>query len=338
MFRVNPLGGEFRKRKRAKFPAPHGPVLLTGFIIFSPLGYNKIMQFELTEILMDNILFAMEDQAGDFLLDAQNGEVIGGAEGFDEAVEEDGERYIGLPEWDSSSGFRLMERFTAALRNPLIREELSAALNRGRGVFRAFKDILEQRPETEKLWFAFKEREMKRQIIRWYNGLREEWGLQRIGEEPEDTGDLVLEDFRFRRGLPEDRAAAEALHALCLRKFREAAAENSIGLPPEESPWAFPGDLSVMVETSGGDFAGYIAALKREAALHICALEVRPEYRGLGIGEALLSRLLAAAGEQGIARLSLDLPAGAEGFSRALIRESFQPYTVRYCREAGQDV
>jgi ribosomal protein S18 acetylase RimI-like enzyme len=292
------------------------------------------MHFELTEILMDNILFAMEDQAGEFLLDSQTGEVIGGMEGFDETVEEDRERYISLPEWDSSSGFRLMERFAAALRNPLIREELSAALNRGRRVFRAFKDILEQHPETEKLWFAFKDREMKRQIIRWYNGLREEWGLQLIGEEPEDTNDLVLEDFRFRQSLPEDRAAAEALHALCLRKFRDFAAENNIGLPEEESPWTFPGDISFTVETSGGDFAGYIAAQKRETTLHIYALEVRPEYGGLGIGEALLSHILAAAGEREIARISLDLPVEAEGFSRVLLRESFRPYTVRYCRAA----
>ncbi|MDR1099215.1 MAG: GNAT family N-acetyltransferase [Treponema sp.] len=289
------------------------------------------MPFELTEALMDDILFSMENQAENFFLDTTAGVISGG---LDEIP--DPERYISLPEWDSASGFRLMERFTAAIRNPLIREELSAALNRGRGVFRAFKDTLEQRPETEKVWFAFKEREMKREIIRWYNALREEWGLRRIGEEPEETGDLVLEDFRFRQGLPEDRAAAEALHALCLREQGNCTADDTAG--GSESSWTFPGDRSFTVETVGGDFAGYIAALKRGTVLHIRALELRPEYRGLGIGETLLARIIADAGTQGITRIHIDLPTEAEGFSRVLLRESFKPCVVRYCRDMEQDI
>jgi ribosomal protein S18 acetylase RimI-like enzyme len=293
------------------------------------------MSFELTEALINDILFSMEDQKGTFLLDSREGVVVDGAGDLEKPLEAD--RYIRLPKWGPVEGFRLMERFTAALRNPLVREELVAALNRGKGVFRAFKNILEQRPETEKLWFAFKEREMKRKILRWYNGLREEWGLERIGEEPEETGDLVLEDFRFRQGLPEDRAAAEALHALCLRELEELAAERHAVFFGEESPWAFPGDLSLTAETAGGDFAGYIAALKQDAALHIRALEVRPEYRGLGIGEALLSRLIAAAGEQGIDRIRADLPAGEEGFARVLLRENFRPGMVRYYRTPEGD-
>lgn len=285
------------------------------------------MVFELTSALIDNILFAMENQEGDFFLDTQAGVVAGGP---DETLEADGERYILLPGWESSDGFRLMERFTASLRNPLIREKLSAALDGGRGVFRAFKDILGRYPETEKLWLAFKEREMKRKIIRWYNALREEWGLARIGEEPEETGDLVYEDFYFCESRPEDRSAAAALHALCI-------AENNMPVPGEENPWAFPGVLSFTVKTQGEEFAGYIAAINRGAALHICALEVKPEYRGLGIGETLLTRLLNAAGKTKITQVTLDLPVESERFSRVLSRESFKPCTTRYCRTLNRD-
>ncbi|MDR2730071.1 MAG: GNAT family N-acetyltransferase [Treponema sp.] len=39
---------------------------------------------------------------------------------------------------------------------------------------------------------------MKSQIIGWYNALREEWGLEPVGIEPEDTYHLVLEDFIFK--------------------------------------------------------------------------------------------------------------------------------------------
>jgi ribosomal protein S18 acetylase RimI-like enzyme len=284
------------------------------------------MPFELTAALIDNILFAMENQEGEFFLDPQAGAVVGGP---DEPREADREHYIPLPAWESAHGFRLMERFTAALRNPLIREELSAALDRGRGVFRAFKNILGRYPEAEKLWFAFKEREMKREILRWYNALREEWGLARIGEEPEETRDLVYEDFCFSESQPEDRPAAAALHSLCL-------AERKTQVPGGENRWAFPGDLSLTAKTLGEEFAGYAAAVHRGAALYICALEIKPEYRGLGIGEALLTRLLCAAGEKGITGVILDLPAESEGFSPVLLRESFRPCMTRYCRDLGE--
>jgi hypothetical protein len=170
------------------------------------------MQFELTEALLDDILFSMEDQDGVSYIDSQEGVVRSGWDTDDLVENDEKERFINLPEWDSSSGFRLMERFAAAFKNPLIRNELCAALDKGKGVFRAFKNTLNLHPEVEKLWFSFKEREMRREVIRWYNALREEWGLEKIGLEPEETTDLVLEDFRFRDFHDEDRTAATELH------------------------------------------------------------------------------------------------------------------------------
>jgi ribosomal protein S18 acetylase RimI-like enzyme len=336
------------------------------------------MQFELTEALIDNILFSMEDQDGEFWVDTREGVVISeNDEDFEDDEDDNGDenRYINLPEWESSDGFRLMEHFAVGLRNPVLRTELSSALNRGKGVFRAFKDIIGRYPEAEKLWFAHKEREMKRQIIRWYNSLREEWGLARIGGEPEDTADLVLEDFRFRYPEEGDTAAVEELHRICIGEYQKYAAENGIeacagdwlgrdspqgtlldqegrsfpaaGLPADPTSssgvrrncsTSMAAGLSVglMAETGGGEFAGYISAVREGLALHIKALEVQPEYRGLGIGEALVSRFLEKAaeeelGREPITRITIDLPAGAEGFSRVLLRFSFKPYATRYC-------
>ncbi|MDR0400659.1 MAG: GNAT family N-acetyltransferase [Treponema sp.] len=310
------------------------------------------MHFELSEALIKDLLFSMEDQMGDFLLDTQEGVIIGEEDdGFDQA-DEGGGRYISLPEWDSSDGFRLMEHFTAGLRNPAVRDELAGALNRGRGVFRAFKDIIARYPETEKLWFNYKERGMRREILRWYNALREEWGLERIGGEPEETEDLVLEDFRFRPAAPEDREAAAALHRFCLEEQRMYAAEHGLtaawvpAFPSGESavpPAAgdFPGDFGLTVETGAGEFAGYLAVSQEGGVLRIQALEVRSEYRGLGIGEDLLGRfieeirrrsaLAAPPGAGDPFQILIDLPAGSEGFSQVLYRDSFKPYTVRYC-------
>ena len=310
------------------------------------------MQFELTEALIDDILFSMEDQIGEFYLDTVEGVVCGGIEGCD-FLENDkgdgdsGHRYISLPEWDSADGFRLMERFAAGFRNPLIRNELSSALNRGKGVFRAFKDTLARYPEAEKLWFSFKDREMKREIIRWYNGLREEWGLEKIGMEPEETGDLVLEDFRFRPFQEDDLARAEELHRFCLEECKEILAEsgakNSADVIIKESQVLFGSSnnlfkrisdlplVSAMIAESGnGEFAGFISGIVKDSVFYIQNLEVKAEYRGLGIGEALLVRLLDSLDSDEISQVFLDLPSWADGFSRVLLRESFKPYAVRY--------
>jgi GNAT superfamily N-acetyltransferase len=287
------------------------------------------MRFELTEALIKDMLFSMEDQNGEFFLDTHEGVVIGGFDSdFDVDLDDDsGDRYLALPAWDSAEGFRLMERFTAGLKNPLIQTELTAALTRGKGVFRAFKDALIGHPEAEQRWFVFKEREMRQILINWYNALREEWGLERIGREPEETGDLVLEDFRFRDGTEQDAALAAALHQQARNGGEEA-----------ESGWVFPGSLALVAETGTGDFAAYAAAEERGAggAWRITAIEVDPQYRGLGIGKSLLGRLLERLRGRRAA-VTIELPSEFEGFSRALLRESFTPCSTRYRLELDKE-
>jgi ribosomal protein S18 acetylase RimI-like enzyme len=299
-----------------------------------------IMQFELSEALVKDLLFSMEDQMGNFLLDTREGVIISEEDDDFDDAKDDGGRYISLPGWDSSDGFRLMEHFAAGLRNPSVRDELAGALNRGRGVFRAFKDIISRYPEIEKLWFSFKERGMRREILRWYNALREQWGLDRVGLEPEETGDLVLEDFRFLPAREDDREAASTLHQSCIGEMRAYALEQGLGEVYEDyyrTGWSFPGDLSLVVETGNGDFAGYVAASRQGRVLQVQALEVRGEYRGLGIGESLLARFIEEARRQSGAaplQILIDLPMGSEGFSPVLYRSSFKPYAVRYCFKA----
>jgi ribosomal protein S18 acetylase RimI-like enzyme len=312
------------------------------------------MQFELDSILLDQILFFMEDQDGDFVLDTHEGLVIS-TDDFIGDDDPDEDRYISIPEWDSAEGYKLMERFSAGLRNALVREELSAALNRGRGVFRAFKNTLAQYPETEKMWYAYKDREMKRKVIAWYNALRETWGLELIGEEPEDISGLALEDFRFRQGTAADLNCAEELRRACQSGVGTAddAAGGAAGgaaeiagqdiIPAAVSglgEWVFPGDICFAVETAGGEFAGYVSAVRLDGALRVCAVEVKPEYRGLGLGKTLIARLLEQADSEKIPNVIIDvpvglpsgLPFGGEHFARALARESFKPCVQRYCR------
>ncbi|MDR2629914.1 MAG: GNAT family N-acetyltransferase [Spirochaetaceae bacterium] len=290
---------------------------------------------------MDDILFSMEDQNQEFLVDTLEGVIIN-KEDIDKKLMGQGDRFISLPVWDSSDGYRLMERFAAGFRNPIVREGLTGALNQGKGVFRAFKNILSVHPESERLWFTFKEREMKKSILKWYNALREEWGLDRIGIEPEETDDLVLEDFQFRKGGPDDLRPATELHQHCLEDYRDYAEKNGLytleaSIEEPVPTWMFPGDFSLVAETGQGDFAAYISSICRGSALYITALEVKPEYRGLGLGETLLSRLVTRLDPQAISTVLVDIPGASEGFSRVLLRENFKPYVYRYSLKLSRE-
>jgi ribosomal protein S18 acetylase RimI-like enzyme len=291
------------------------------------------MQFELTEALIDDILFSMENQDMEFYLDTKEGVVVSPNDdeflGQEEEESDSRENWIDLPHWESSDGFRLMEKFAAGLRNPLVREELSSALDRGRGVFRAFKDVLSRYPEIEQLWFSFKEKEMRRAILTWYNGLREEWGLALVGEEPEETEDLVLEDFTFRTATAEDADKAGELHRICVAEL-ESAPVPPDRITEKKSQWIFPGTVSVVAETGKRDFAGYGTGILKDGTLQVSALEVRPEYRGLGIGEKLLEILLKRVTEHDFTHVCMDLPLASEGFSRVLLRFGFYVYESRY--------
>ncbi len=273
------------------------------------------MEFELSDALVDQILFSMEDQNGKFVLDAGSGTVVPSAEADAEA-----ESYE-LPSWGSADGFRLMEGFAASLHNPVVRLELTAALDRGRGVFRAFKDSLGEHPEVERLWFSYKQKQMRRKVADWYNALRESWGLDRIGEEPEETEDLLFEDFRFRPSDPDDAAAVAELRGAC-----RSAPLDEYG--PHSATERFR--ASIVAETVRGDLAGFAASIRRGDAEIVTALDVSPEYRGLGVGEELLRRLVDAARADGAACVKVDLPREFESFSRVLYRDGFAPYETRF--------
>jgi len=262
------------------------------------------MRFDLDKPLTDEILFCMENQDKEFLLDTEKRKIIDVRKETTENPENDdssnrnltSNRYVSLPEWDSNDGYRLMEKFVQEFKNPIIREELSGALSRNKGVFRAYRNTLSQYPEAEKKWNHFKESEMKKEIISWYNALREEWGLEPVGCEPEDNLSLVLEDFFIKSG---------------------------------------KGDFSFTAETVNGETAGSVNAnlemVNKKQTLHIDSLEVIPAYRGMGLGKTLLSKMLEKADKEKL-DVSIDLPSDMEFFSRSLYLENFKPIIQKFYR------
>ncbi|MDR2941961.1 MAG: GNAT family N-acetyltransferase [Treponema sp.] len=288
------------------------------------------MRFDLDKILTDEILFYMENQDGEFLLDTKSAKVIK-TDNFDGKPDfEEEDRYIALPKWDTNNGFRLMEKFAVELRNPVVRHELSSALNVKKGVFRSFKNVLEQYPETGKMWYNFKKQKMKGKVLGWYNALREEWGLEPVGAEPEDISSIILEDFIFLEGEGNGGVEISALHKICLDELKE----KGISVIFETGNDNLPDSVCIIAETSGGEFCGYIRAVENAPYLQITRLEVKPEYRGMGIGKTLLSKLLEKTAGQGII---FDLPAGCEYFSRALHLENFKPVMQRFVKKEEKE-
>jgi len=281
------------------------------------------MRFDLDKTLTDEILFYMENQNGDFLLDTRSAKVIN----MEKNANYDKSRYIPIPGWDSNDGFRLMEKFAVELKNPVIRTELSAALNSKRGVFRSFKNVLEQYPEAEKMWHSYKNKKMKDDIYAWYNALREEWGLEPAGGEPseisEDISAIISEDFIFREGKESDGQEVSALHALCIEELKE---KNTLWKEAENDS---SGGISLVAENADGEFCGYIRAVEENGCLHITRLEVKPEYRGMGIGKTLLAKLPEKTEGHSV---TFDLPAGFEYFSRALHIENFKPVMQKFIK------
>jgi len=263
------------------------------------------MQFELDNVLLDQILFYMENQDGDFILDTKEKKIADTLKKTnDKSIDyNDTNRFIDIPVWIPNDGYRLMGKFSSSLKNPVIRLELGRALNRNKGVFRAFRDVLEQYPEVEKMWFKYKEDEMKKNIFLWYNSLREEWGLEPVGAEPEDTTSLVLEDFNVK----------------------EISTDAKIN--GEENITTF------IAENTDGEIAGTIKGFVKDSLLHIDTIEVKTEYRSLGIGKTLLSKILEKADRLKL-DIIIDLPIESEYFSRSLYLENFKPFVQSFIRKA----
>lgn len=283
------------------------------------------MVFELNDALISGIIFAMENQERDFVLDAERCTLV-----CAEEADRSADRYYELPSWDSAAGYDIMERFVSHLYNPPASQALRSVLSSGRGVFRSFKQELKKYPEAERLWTRYKRREMAAVVQHWYNGLREAWGLEKIGEEPEDTEDLIRDDFIFRKAQAQTDADFISRSRMDTdREYIEQSPGSALAsgiarlLRPDPAS-----DLACMLiaQSLSRETAGFAAAHpfpegKTETAL-ITDLFVLPAYRGLGVGGALLSSLMGILAEQGFTFLAA-MPPVSDSFCHFLLQRGF---------------
>lgn len=290
------------------------------------------MDWTVNRELIDQVIFAMENQDSIFYLDTQTGVIVSEDE---IQIDEEGLRFQELPVWRSLEGFQLMERFIATIRNPLFREELRESLTAGRGVFRAFKNALKARGDLEKLWYNFKEREMTRIVHGWISDLREIEGLETLQLPEEETNELILSDFSFTANFQEYlddilkldfEVIQEAYTDFDPSRVEEHYRELRQSHPgPDEE-----GSLVVSVETPAGQFAGFAWGVERSGlpeegyTMDLVQLALVQEYQDLGLGKALLGQFIQRASETGSARVRITLPRRFLGITRLFEREGFR--------------
>jgi len=269
----------------------------------------------LTRELIDQIVFGMENQDREYVLDTEEATVIP-AEQIPEGAPRS--RYLSLPEWRSVDGYNLMEQFVATLHNPIFRGRLRAILASGRGVFRQFKDTVRERREIERLWFNFKERAMRDLVTDWYNDLREREGLERLEAilSETETDQLVESDFDVRPGRPAD---LELVRTLDREAFDEVFPDTEAGIVDAfyaqfrdhvPDPGA-PESIVIVAETQGGDFAGFLWSIRRPAGevsvVFVQQIYVMPEFRGFGLARETFNSFCHQMHEQRVAEIVLPL-------------------------------
>ena len=285
--------------------------------------------------LLDEIVFAMENQERKFRFDVTENLIVPATE----IEDPDPDRYIELPEWNSIMGFHLMERFVGSLRNPPIRDVLREALSSGQGVFRKYKNALKEQPEIESLWFRFKVREMRRIVMEWLDSYSEMVGLDSLAIEDEDTTELVFSDFRIgppspgRSDLMVELAARDRLAFFEMyHPLEEAIVETLFHRSRRGST---PGADEVLVsETPDGVVAGFIWFEEVDSdgkkLGFVRQLAVSPEFRGLQIARALLEAYLAHGVDHGLSRAFLEIGPAVSGFSRLLLALGFEEFGAWY--------
>jgi ribosomal protein S18 acetylase RimI-like enzyme len=286
--------------------------------------------FELCEKVVEQIVFAMEDQERDSVVDLETGEVLPSAG-------HSGELYAKPPVWSSREGFKLMEDFLASVRQPSARSSLSAALAQGRGVFKAFKAVLAENQELERAFRDFKIRAMRRTIGVWYDDLREAKGLERLGPEPDDTDELVLSDLDIGvLGLDASRSYLLPLlqdaEDESLESMPGPLAAFEIGRLRSEIEAAEDGLCALAYDGEGGALGaalGFRMVMGERGFGRIVFLMVKSEFRRMGLGRTLLETLTKSFTKEGIPLVVLDSALLPPDFGPGLEGLGYKAYGLR---------
>lgn len=298
--------------------------------------------FEMREPLVRQIIFAMENQNISYLIDTERGtllrpETIPAEQRPDPEGELDPEhRYQPIPPWTSADGFQLMERFVNRVQLQEEQDQLQEILVSGKRVFRRFKDALKENEPLAQRFYQFKYQQMRGQVLDWYDRLRELAGLDIVERGvDEEFDDLWQSNVSVLEPRP--------VPVTVIRELDRQASAEVFGHLPEplrgylrqrrRSRLPSPGDARCLVlaaSTPMEDLCGFAwlvgDTLPDGGTVHeLVQLYVLPEYRGLGIGTALLDAAVTRSRETGGHALLASVPAGD-----GPIRQAFERLSARH--------
>jgi GNAT superfamily N-acetyltransferase len=286
------------------------------------------MPLPLTAALLDQILFAMEDQDNFSVLNLVTRQV---EVCEDENACGDGS-VLPIPTWSSTDGFKMMREFSESLHNPAVQDELRAVLDSGHGVFRRFKHVLKPRDLLYRQWLRFKRRSMEAKVHAWVD----QWPELAFADpsDPAQVGDdegLLAADFSFREGGAHEASLladwdTEACHEAAHQVFGDGAADyveffrrGRKFIPGEDRFW--------VAENPQAEWAGVVWCRQWKGAsatvADVLLWFVDAEYRGLGVGSRLLEAVRTAVGPG--PALVVSTAAGDKRIEGPLIRAGFQP-------------
>lgn len=260
------------------------------------------MEFSLTDELVHDIIYAMEDQMQLYVFDSKLLKCCLVEESEkDESNKVDDSRYYSLPTWNSASGFRMMEQFISDLHNPAARKELKGILFSGKGVFKNFKKVLHDYPEVEQRWFIYKETQMNKLVRDWYDVLRESWGLEKLSEDIEDLPELVQDGFIFNEQL--SKVKSSFIQSIYNQWIQELTEDDKTGFGDMISDISRKTYKSfqkpsfcITAQTIVKEFSGIIAGCPcpptSKNSVMISVLYVEKKFRGLGVGRELVERCI----------------------------------------------
>jgi len=267
-----------------------------------PTGYTLP---PLSDEFLFQVIFCMEDQANEYCVDLKDGIITEAAFVVDRR-EIDPPRFLDLPPWYPSDGFRTMEKFVSTLRNPIYRERLRQVLQSGKGVFRQFKDVLHEQSSLERLWYYYKDREIRRRIFHWYERHDEAFRLARLGEEaPEDgPGELIREDFSIVTDAEPYLEDIEAAGARIVERLHASGQRTDmhIAVQVREAWKAHVDDKHVVALSLSGQFVAFIRyrVYVDEGVAVIRCYAVEEEFQGMGVFHYLFDSLCSRLNNQGI--------------------------------------
>ena len=118
------------------------------------------------------VALTWRDPEGGHYLDLTTGEILFWSRGGDGPSEEEMDggvaegRLIAIEPLPSSLGYGWREEFTAAVRDPGLRDRLEAALA-GRRPFRRFKEVLAYFPADLEAWYALEAKRLRAAAREW---------------------------------------------------------------------------------------------------------------------------------------------------------------------------